>query len=349
MEIVYSESRLEYYMQHAVNASPEHPILIDDFLQDAIEIDVDAISDGVDVVIGGVMEHIEEAGIHSGDSACSLPAFSLSQETVEEIKIQTRALARELNVIGLINIQFAIQNGDIYIIEVNPRASRTIPFVSKTIGVPLAKIAARVMAGKSLQEIGFTKEVEFPHIAVKESVFPFNKFTNVDVLLGPEMKSTGEVMGIDKTFGRAFAKSQLATGIKLPLSGTAFISVKDTDKSKTLKIAQGLQELGYRIIATNGTADYLNKNGVTAEAVNKVKEGSPHCVEVIESGEINLVINTVFGEQAIKDSFSLRRSSLNQNLPYCTTIPGASALVGALKALKEESLDITTIQEYHNF
>jgi carbamoyl-phosphate synthase large subunit len=349
MEIVYSENRLEYYMQHAVKASPEHPVLIDDFLEDAIEIDVDAISDGEDVVIGGVMEHIEEAGIHSGDSACSLPAFSLAPETIDEIKKQTCALAKELNVIGLINIQFAVQNDKVFIIEVNPRASRTIPFVSKAIGVPLAKIAARVMAGKSLKEIGFTEEVKFSHIAVKESVFPFNKFTDVDVLLGPEMKSTGEVMGIDKTFGRAFAKSQLATGIKLPLEGTAFISVKDSDKSKTVEIAQGLQDLGYRILATKGTAEYLNENGVTVESIKKVKEGSPHCVEGIESGEINLVINTVFGEQAIKDSFSLRRGSLNQNLPYCTTISGASALLGALRALNEEDLSITTIQEYNNF
>jgi carbamoyl-phosphate synthase large subunit len=348
MEIVYSENRLEYYMQHAVKASPEHPVLIDDFLKDAIEIDVDAISDGEDVVIGGVMEHIEEAGIHSGDSACSLPTFSLATETVNEIKKQTCALAKELNVIGLINIQFAVQNDEVFIIEVNPRASRTIPFVSKTIGVPLAKVAARVMAGKSLKEIGFTKEVKFSHIAVKESVFPFNKFTDVDVLLGPEMKSTGEVMGIDKSFGWAFAKSQLATGIKLPLTGTAFISVKDSDKPKTLQIAQGLQELGYRILATSGTAEYFNKNGVAVESINKVKEGSPHCVEGIESGEINLVINTVFGEQAIKDSFSLRRGSLNQNLPYCTTISGASALLGALKALIEEDLTINTIQEYNN-
>ena len=348
MEIVYSENRLEYYMQHAVKASPEHPVLIDDFLEDAIEIDVDAISDGEDVVIGGVMEHIEEAGIHSGDSACSLPAFSLAPETIDEIKRQTCALAKELNVIGLINIQFAVKNEEVFIIEVNPRASRTIPFVSKAIGIPLAKVAARVMAGKSLKEIGFTKEVKFSHIAVKESVFPFNKFTDVDVLLGPEMKSTGEVMGIDKTFGRAFAKSQLATGIKLPLSGTAFISVKDSDKPKTVKIAQGLQELGYRILATSGTAKYLNKNDVPVESINKVNEGSPQCDEGMESGEINLVINTVFGEQAIKDSFSLRRSSLNQNLPYCTTISGASALLGALKALKEEDLNITTIQEYNN-
>ena len=348
MEIVYNQDRLEHYMQHAVKASPEHPVLIDDFLDDATEIDVDALSDGMEVVIGGVMEHIEEAGIHSGDSACSLPAFSLPPNIIVEIKNQTIALAKELNVIGLINIQFAVQNGEIYIIEVNPRASRTIPFVSKSIGVPLAKIAARIMAGKTLKEIGFTQEIRPVHIAVKESVFPFNKFTDVDVLLGPEMKSTGEVMGIDKTFGRAFAKSQLATGIKLPKQGTTFISVKDSDKSKSVKIAQGLQEMGYQIVATKGTADYLKINGVDAEVIKKVKDGSPHCVEAIESGRINLVINTTFGEQAIKDSFSLRRSSLNKNLPYCTTIAGASALMGGLKAIKQEDLGITTIQEYNN-
>jgi carbamoyl-phosphate synthase large subunit len=346
MEIVYNQDRLKYYMEHAVQASPEHPILIDDFLQDTIEIDVDAVSDGTDVVIGGVMEHIEEAGIHSGDSACSLPTFSLASETIEEIKNQTRALARELNVIGLINIQFAVKDGNIYIIEVNPRASRTIPFVSKTIGVPLAKIAARVMAGKTLQEIGFIEEVKFSHIAIKESVFPFNKFQDVDILLGPEMKSTGEVMGIDMIFGRAFAKSQLATGVKLPLTGTAFISVKDSDKEKSVIIGKTLQELGYQLSATRGTAEYLKENGVEVSAINKVKEGSPHCVESIESQKINIVINTVFGEQSIKDSFTLRRSSLNQNLPYCTTMAGASALVSALRAIKEEGLTIKTIQEY---
>ncbi|MBT5028430.1 MAG: carbamoyl-phosphate synthase large subunit, partial [Nitrospina sp.] len=346
MEIVYNQDRLKYYMEHAVQASPEHPILIDDFLQDTIEIDVDAVSDGTDVVIGGVMEHIEEAGIHSGDSACSLPTFSLASETIEEIKNQTRALARELNVIGLINIQFAVKDGNIFIIEVNPRASRTIPFVSKTIGVPLAKIAARVMAGKTLQEIGFTEEIKFPHIAIKESVFPFNKFQDVDILLGPEMKSTGEVMGIDMIFGRAFAKSQLATGVKLPLTGTAFISVKDSDKEKSVIIGKSLQELGYQLIATRGTAKYLKENGIEVSPVNKVKEGSPHCVEAIENQKIDIVINTVFGEQAIKDSFTLRRSSLNHNLPYCTTMAGASALVSALRAIKEEGLTITTIQEY---
>ena len=346
MEIVYSQDRLEYYMQHAIQASPEHPILIDDFLEDATEIDVDAISDGQDVVIGGVMEHIEEAGIHSGDSACSLPTFSLAPETIDEIKKQTYALARELKVIGLMNIQFAVKDGTVYIIEVNPRASRTIPFVSKTIGIPLAKIAARVMAGKTLKELGFTEEKSFPHIAVKESVFPFNKFHDVDILLGPEMKSTGEVMGIDTIFGRAFAKSQLATGIKLPLDGTVLISVKDSDKPKTVAIGRDLMEMGYRLIATRGTADYLEKNGVKVSAINKVKEGSPHCVEAIEAKQIAFIINTVFGEQSIKDSFSLRRSSLNQNLPYCTTMAGASAMVSALKFVKEDDLSIKSIQEY---
>ena len=346
MEIVYSQDRLEYYMQHAVKASPEHPVLVDDFLADAIEIDVDAICDGQDVVIGGVMEHIEEAGIHSGDSACSLPAFSLPSEMIDEIKIQTRALALELKVIGLINIQFAVKEGTVYIIEVNPRASRTIPFVSKTIGVPLAKIAARVMVGKSLRELGFTEEISFSHIAVKEAVFPFNKFHDVDVLLGPEMKSTGEVMGIDTLFGRAFAKSQLATGVKLPLEGTAFISVKDSDKPKTIAIGKELQKLGYHLVATRGTAEYLGKNGVKVASINKVKEGSPHIVEAIEAKQIDIVINTSFGEQSISDSFSLRRSSLNQNLPYCTTMAGASALMGALKSIKEDDLTIKSIQEY---
>ncbi len=346
MEIVYDQYRLKQYMQHAVQASPEHPVLIDDFLEDAKEIDVDAISDGEDVVIGGVMEHIEEAGIHSGDSACSLPAFSLSPKMIDEIKKQTHALARELKVVGLINIQFAVKNETVYIIEANPRASRTIPFVSKTTGVPLAKIAAKVMAGKTLRELEFTEEKSFSHIAVKESVFPFNKFHDVDVLLGPEMKSTGEVMGIDTIFGRAFAKAQLATGIKLSLKGTAFLSVKDSDKPKTIAIGRELVAMGYRLIATRGTADYLQKNGIKVSAINKVKEGSPHCVETIEAKQINIVINTVSGEQSIKDSFSIRRSSLNQNLPYYTTMAGASALVNALKFIKEDDLSVASIQEY---
>lgn len=346
MEIVYTEERLKHYMWNAVQASPEHPVLIDDFLQNAIEIDVDAVSDGTDAVIGGVMQHIEEAGIHSGDSACSLPAYSLPEKTLEEIRKQTKALAKELEVCGLMNIQFAVQGEEIYILEVNPRASRTIPFVSKAIGYPLAKLAARVMAGKSLKEIGFLEERKISHIAVKESVFPFNKFTGVDVLLGPEMKSTGEVMGIDSTFGRAFAKAQLATGIRLPLTGTVFISVKDEDKPAAAKVAEGLLELGYDILATPGTEQFLKKQGLDESAIHCVEKNPPQIVEAIENKKVDFLVNTVFGAQAIKDSFYLRRASLTQNLSYCTTMAAAFALVDALKSIKEKELNVFTMQEY---
>lgn len=346
MEIVYDLDRLEYYMKHAVEASPEHPILIDDFLQNAIEVDVDAISDGTDVFIGGVMEHIEEAGIHSGDSACSLPPFSIKPEIVSSIKEQARSLARELNVIGLLNIQFAVKGDEIFVIEVNPRASRTVPFVSKTTGVPLAKLAALVMTGKTLKELGVVEKTSVSHIAVKESVFPFNKFDNVDILLGPEMKSTGEVMGIDQSFGMAFAKAQLATGIKLLDKGTVFISVRDVDKPDALKIAKEFYELGYDILATKGTAQYLNNNGLQVSPINKVKEGSPHIVDKIVNGEIQFVVNTTFGEQSIKDSYSLRRASLITNIPHYTTIAGSFALLKALRALKDNDMKVTSLQDY---
>ena len=346
MEIVYDRERLEYYMKHAVEASPEHPVLIDDFLKNAIEVDVDAISDGKSVIIGGVMEHIEEAGIHSGDSACSLPTFSIKPEIVASIKDQTRRLALELGVIGLINIQFAVRGEEIFILEVNPRASRTIPFVSKTTGVPLAKLAALVMVGKSLNQLDLTEDT-VAHTAVKESVFPFNKFDNVDILLGPEMKSTGEVMGIDKSFGMAFAKAQLATGIKLSDKGSVFISVKDSDKHKAVNIAKDFSKYGYTILATKGTAQYLNKNNLNVVMVNKVKEGSPHIVEKIESGEIQFVVNTTFGDQSIKDSYSLRRASLNTNTPYYTTISGSLALLKALQALKENNMTVTSLQDWN--
>lgn len=346
MEIVYDRKDLDKYVQNAVLASPDHPILIDNFLEDATEIDVDAISDGKTVVIGGVMEHIERAGIHSGDSACSLPPYSISPQLVEEIKRQAKALALELNVIGLINIQFAIKDNDVYILEVNPRASRTVPFVSKAIGIPLAKLAAKVMAGKTLKQLGFTGEKHVSHISVKESVFPFIKFADVDVLLGPEMKSTGEVMGIDTSFGRAFAKSQLAAGIQIPLQGTAFISVKDADKPDAVKIAETLHKLGYVLIATRGTAKQLHSAGFPVRVVNKVKEGSPHIVEEIESGKIALVINTTFGDQAILDSFSLRRACLTHNLPYFTTISGSFAILEALKEVKIKDLSVVSLQEY---
>ena len=346
MEIVYDLDRLEQYFKKAVQASPEHPILIDSFLENAIEVDVDAISDGKSVVIGGVMEHIEEAGIHSGDSACSLPTFSIKPKVLTSIKDQTRKLALELNVIGLINIQFAIKGDDIYVLEVNPRASRTIPFVSKTTGLPLAKLAALVMVGSSLKELGLTDTPIVSHTAVKESVFPFNKFDNVDILLGPEMKSTGEVMGIDKSFGMAFAKAQLATGIKLLNTGSVFISVKDSDKTKVLKVAKDFSDNGYTIVATKGTAEFLNKNNLNVIMINKVKEGSPHIVEKIESGEIQFVINTTFGEQSIKDSFSLRRASLNNNIPHYTTMAGANALLKALQALREKDMTVTSLQDF---
>ncbi|MFQ5481916.1 MAG: carbamoyl-phosphate synthase large subunit [Nitrospinaceae bacterium] len=346
MEIVYDEDRLTQYMRHAVKASPEHPILIDAFLENATEVDVDAISDGARVVIGGVMEHIEEAGVHSGDSACSLPPYSIPEGLIEEIRRQTRALALELKVIGLLNIQYAIKDGKVYVLEVNPRASRTVPFVSKAMGVPLAKIAARVMAGETLEDLKFTEEPAAQHIAVKESVFPFIKFADVDVLLGPEMKSTGEVMGLDTAFGRAFAKSQLATGVPLPREGTVFISVKDADKSALIPVARDLHELGYRLLGTRGTVDHLREAGIRIEKINKVLEGPPHVVNAIENEEVQFVINTTFGAKAIDDSFSLRRASLLKNLPYCTTVPGAMALVGALQAIHEKELDIKALQDY---
>jgi carbamoyl-phosphate synthase large subunit len=346
MEIVYSKKRLDYYMKHAVNASPEHPILIDDFLENATEIDVDAISDETDVVIGGVMEHIEQAGIHSGDSACSLPTFSLSKGVLDEIKKQTKALAKELNVIGLVNIQFAVKDETVYIIEVNPRASRTIPFVSKAKSVPLAKLAARVMGGKTLRELGFLEEKTISHIAVKESVFPFNKFTEVDILLGPEMKSTGEVMGIDSTFGGAFAKSQIATGINLSLTGTVFIGIKEEDKPSALRAVKEFVELGYDILATPGTFEFLTSNGMKDKKVFRVEQDSSEIFEAIKSKKMALMVNTVFGEQAIKNSLPLRRASLNQNLPFCTTMEGAFAYLKALKSLKAKKMTITPLQEY---
>ena len=348
MEIVYDDAALIHYMTHAVKASPEHPVLIDKFLEDAVEVDVDAISDGRIVVIGGIMEHIEEAGIHSGDSACSLPPYSLSKELTVEIKKQTIALAKELNVIGLINIQYAVKNGSVYVLEVNPRASRTVPFVSKTIGVPLAKMAARIMAGKTLKELGFTSEKDVGYISVKEAVFPFIKFPGVDTILGPEMKSTGEVMGIDTSFGRAFAKSQLGAGVVLPKNGKVFISVADKDKSSAVKIAQQFADLGFKIMGTGGTAATLEKSGITVEKVLKVKEGRPNIVDHMKNGEISLVINTTFGKTSALDSYSLRRTALTHNIPYCTTIPGALAAASGIKAIQNGDLDVKSLQEYYD-
>ncbi|MFI5295287.1 MAG: carbamoyl-phosphate synthase large subunit [Thermodesulfovibrionales bacterium] len=347
MEIVYDEDSIRNYMERAVKASPDHPILVDKYLSDAVEVDVDAVSDGEAVIVGGVMEHIEEAGIHSGDSACSLPPYSLSPEIVEEIKRQTKALAKELEVVGLMNVQFAVKKNDIYILEVNPRGSRTVPFVSKATGVPLAKIAAKVMAGKTLKELGLTAEKCVKHIAVKEAVFPFDKFPGVDTILGPEMKSTGEVMGIDEDFGRAFAKSQIAVNNRIPLSGKIVISIRDEDKPGICDIVRRLYEAGFSVIATRGTAAFLDNKGIPVEVINKVAEGRPHIVDLIKNKEIVFVINTVSGAQAQKDSLSIRRSALQYGVPYTTTVAGARAVIYAIESLKKKKINIKSIQEYH--
>jgi len=347
MEIVYDEDSLRNYLERAVKASPKHPILVDKYLDDAIEVDVDALADGHDVIVGGVMEHIEEAGIHSGDSACSLPPYSLNDVIITEIKRQTRALARELGVIGLMNIQFAVKKDEIYILEVNPRASRTVPFVSKATGVPLAKLAAKVMVGRTLKELGITEEKPMDYVAVKEAVFPFDKFTGVDTILGPEMKSTGEVMGIDEDFGRAFAKAQSSSSNVLPRSGKIVISIRDKDKPGICNIVERLFAAGFSIIATRGTAAFLSEKGLEVEVINKVAEGRPHIVDLIKNKEIVFVINTVSGAQAQKDSLSIRRSALQYGIPFTTTVAGAKAVVNAIEMLRKKKINIRSIQEYH--
>ena len=348
MEIVYNEKSLERYMTEAVTASPEHPILVDKFVKDAIEVDVDAISDGEMVVVGGVMEHIEEAGVHSGDSACSLPPVTLDQEIVDEIIRQTRVLGEALEVKGLMNIQYAVRGGEVLILEVNPRASRTVPFVSKAIGVPLAGLAARVMVGKSLKELGFTKEVVPKHVSVKEAVFPFIKFPGVDALLGPEMRSTGEVMGIDADFPISYAKAQLGAGMQLPKGGTALLSIKDSDKEALAPVAGKLHEMGFTILATGGTRDYLLANGIPAEFVKKVREGRPHVVDAIINGDVKLVINTVEGVQSIADSYTIRRAAIDHLVAYFTTVPGSRAAVLGIEALKRENWDVKALQDFHS-
>lgn len=348
MEIVYDEESIKNYIREAVQVSPNHPILIDKFLKDAKELDVDAISDGETVVVGGILEHIEEAGVHSGDSAMVLPPFSVKNELLEEIKRQTKELALALEVKGLVNIQFAIKDEEVYLIEVNPRASRTVPFVSKAIGVQLAKIGTKVMIGKTLKELGFTDEITPKHYCIKESVFPFVKFPGVDTILGPEMKSTGEVMGIDHDINKAFAKSQLASGNKLPLEGTAFISVKDEDKKdKILGIVRKLKEIGFNIIATRGSAKFLKKNGIACKNVKKVIEGRPNIVDYLKNGDVNLVINTTLGKTEIAQSYSIRRTALVNNVPYFTTLAGAKAAAGAIEAIIKEGLSVKALQEYY--
>ncbi len=345
MEIIHNQEQLQTYINEAVKVSGHNPVLIDSFLKNAIEVDVDAISDGNETFIAGIMEHIEEAGIHSGDSACALPPQTIDKTIIDEITLQTKKLAKSLNVIGFINIQFAIQNKKIFILEVNPRGSRTIPFVAKSTGVPLVKIASHIMIGKKLSDFKLTNR-RINHISVKEAVFPFARFPGTDVILGPEMKSTGEVMGIGLTFGEAFAKSQLGAGINLPLEGKVFISIKDDDKNSVVPIAKNLKNSGFTICATTGTAKYLNDNEIETQYIKKVIEGRPNAVDAMLSKEIQLVINTAEGRNSIKDSFSLRQTALSNKIPYYTTIQGANAATLAIMALKSSELNIKSLQSY---
>jgi carbamoyl-phosphate synthase large subunit len=347
MEIVYDRESLDRYMTYAVEASPEKPILIDKFLEAAIELDVDAICDGEMVVVAGIMQHIEEAGVHSGDSACILPPYDLDPEIIEQVRVQTRALAMELKVIGLMNIQYAIRDSEIFLLEVNPRASRTVPFVSKAIGVPLAKMAARVMAGKKLSELGFTEDPTPEYTSAKEVVLPFLKFPGVDTLLGPEMRSTGEVMGVDKNMGLAYAKSQIAAGNTVPDGGTAFISLNKRDKGNAGTLGKDLVDLGFKIIATDGTAEVLRTQGIEVEEVFKVGEGRPNVVDRIINGDINWIINTPLGAASKYDERAIRRSALEHGLPMITTLAAANASVQALIAMREGETNLLSLQEYH--
>jgi carbamoyl-phosphate synthase large subunit len=351
MEIVHDEAALNRYIAAAVNVSGASPVLVDSYLSDAIEVDVDALSDSNgDVFVAGIMEHIEEAGIHSGDSACSLPPYSLEPAILAKIGEQTAKLARALEVVGLMNIQFAVKENEIYLIEVNPRASRTVPFVAKATGVPIAKIGARLMAGELLSDFNLGNDrnsfAKNNHVAVKEAVFPFDRFPGVDPILGPEMKSTGEVMGLDSDFGRAFAKSQIGGGQIVPQSGTVFISVRDNDKPTTIDLAKRLKARGFSIVATRGTAGFLSDNGIAVDLVNKVLEGRPHIVDLMKNGDIQLVFNTTEGTQALADSFSLRRTALTEKIPYYTTIAGARAEVAAIEAVMSGGLEVAPLQSY---
>jgi len=345
MEIVYSEAELRNYMMNAVSVSNDSPVLLDRFLDDAIEVDVDAVCDGTDVVIGGIMQHIEQAGVHSGDSACSLPPYSLDEEVQNVMRQQAADMALELGVIGLMNVQFAVKSGEVYVLEVNPRASRTVPYVSKCIGVSLAKVAARCMAGTSLKEQGFTEEVKPQHYFVKEAVFPFAKFPKVDPILGPEMKSTGEVMGVGATFAEAFGKASLGAGEKLPEKGTAFISVREVDKPAAIDVARMLIERGFNLVATRGTAKVISDAGLEVKVVNKVLEGRPHIVDMIKNDEIALIVNTTEGKQAIRDSFAIRRSALQHRVFYTTTITAAHAVCQALGISGEPT--VRRLQDLH--
>jgi carbamoyl-phosphate synthase large subunit len=347
MQIVYDREGLERYMRDAVKVSGANPVLIDSYLRDAIEVDVDALADkDQNVFVAGIMEHIEEAGIHSGDSACSLPPYSLAHKIISEIERQTEAMAKALQVVGLMNVQYAVKDGDVYVLEVNPRASRTVPFVAKATGQPIAKFAARLMAGEALKALGIKKTSKAKHVAVKEAVFPFARFPGVDVILGPEMRSTGEVMGLDADFGRAFAKSQLGVGSKVPTEGVVFVSVKDQDKPAMVKPVKRLVDLGFKVVATGGTADFLHRHGIAAQRVNKVLEGRPHIVDLMKDGKVQLVFNTVDGATALTDSFTLRRTALMNKIAYYTTVSGAKASVEGIAAVSAGALDVAPLQSY---
>lgn len=347
MEIVYGEDDLRGYIRRAAEASPERPILVDRFLEDATEVDVDCISDGETVVIGGIMEHIEQAGIHSGDSACVIPSFSLSAKSLETIKYATKAMAKELEVRGLMNVQFAVKDEEVYIIEVNPRASRTAPFVSKAIGVPLPKLAAKIMAGKTLKELGFTEEIVPPHFSVKEAVFPFIKFPGIDITLGPEMRSTGEVMGIDADIGSAYAKAQMAAQPALPDGGNVFISVKDRDKAAVVEIAKDFADLGFTIFATAGTAAVLEENSIAAKTLFRLNEGRPTALDMIKNGEIQFIVNTPSGEQPRKDEVIIRSAAVANRIATMTTLRAARASAAAIRAMRDRGLQVKSLQEYH--
>jgi len=346
MRIVYTDAGIVDFMNAIGGTAQEHPVLIDKFLKDATEVDVDALSDGETTIIGGIMEHIEEAGIHSGDSACVLPPHSLSSRIIEEIKNASKAMAKELGVIGLMNVQYAVKDETLYVLEVNPRASRTVPFVSKATGVQLAKLATKVMMGSSLEELGVTMETKIDHWAVKEAVFPFDRFDGVDTLLGPEMKSTGEVMGIDDNLGLALGKAHLAAGSTLPTSGSVFISVRDSDKISIVPIARELQELGFTILATSGTALFLQESQIECQPINKISQGRPHILDKVQDGEIAWIVNTSLGKRTTEDSYQIRRAAIDLHIPYTTTANGAAALVSAMKEMKEKSLGVKPVQKF---
>jgi carbamoyl-phosphate synthase large subunit len=346
MQIVYDPASLSEYFATAARVSEERPVLIDRFLEDAFECDVDAISDGSRVVIGGIMQHIEDAGIHSGDSACVLPPYLIGESDLQVMREQTVALAMALGVIGVVNVQYAIKDGIVYVLEVNPRASRTIPFVSKAIGVPLASLAARVMMGETLDEIGFTEEIVPPYVSVKEAVFPFNKFPGTDPVLGPEMRSTGECMGISDSFGSAFAKSQLAASNGLPLEGAVLITVVDSDKPTVTPIARRFHEMGFRILATSGTASYLKARGIPAKSVLKVYEGRPNCLDLLVNHDMQLLINTPMGKHAQEDDYLLRQAAIVNRVSYTTTMSAANAACDAILSLRSRRPSVRSIQEW---